>query len=80
MPGNYEKREGRKGDAGDGETLFSSVLWGGMSVVMMITATKRADSPASSFMLFRLLFLLFLILDLGPVDIVLEPQLCGGEA
>ena len=46
------------------DTLFSSILWGGMSVVMMITATKRADSPAASFMLFRLLFLLFLALDL----------------
>jgi hypothetical protein len=46
------------------QTLFSSILWGGMSVVMMITATKRADSPAASFMLFRMLFLLFLILDL----------------
>lgn len=46
------------------DTLFSSILWGGMSVVMMITATKRADSPTVSFMLFRLLFLLFLILDI----------------
>ena len=46
------------------DTLFSSILWGGLSVVMMITATKRADSPAASFMLFRLLFLLFLALDL----------------
>ncbi len=46
------------------DTLFSSILWGGMSVVMMITATMRADNPAASFMLFRLLFLLFLILDL----------------
>lgn len=46
------------------DTLFSSILWGGISVVMMITATKRADHPAASFMLFRLLFLLLLILDL----------------
>ncbi len=46
------------------DTLFSSILWGGISVVMMITATKRADRPAASFMLFRLLFLLFLVLDL----------------
>jgi hypothetical protein len=35
-----------------------------MSVIMMITATKRADRPAASFMLFRMLFLLFLILDI----------------
>jgi hypothetical protein len=45
------------------ETLFSSVLWGGMSVVMMITAAKRADSPTASFMFFRMLAALFLILD-----------------
>ena len=45
------------------ETLFSSILWGGMSVLMMITATKRADNPASSFMIFRMLGVLFLIVD-----------------
>lgn len=45
------------------ETLLSSVLWGGMSVVMMITAARRADSPTSSFMFFRLLALVFLALD-----------------
>ena len=44
-------------------TLFSSILWGGMSVVMMITATKRADRPTASFMLLRLLSLLFLVID-----------------
>ncbi len=47
------------------ETLFSSVLWGGMSVVMMITATKRADNPTSSFMFFRMLAALFLVLDVA---------------
>ena len=46
------------------DTLFSSIFWGGLSVVMMITATKRADSPTASFILCRLLFLLFFILDL----------------
>ena len=45
------------------ETLFSSILWGGMSVLMMITATKRADNPTASFMLFRMLGVLFLIID-----------------
>lgn len=45
------------------ETLFSSLLWGGMSVVMMITAAKRADSPTASFMFFRMLAALFLILE-----------------
>jgi len=46
------------------ETLFSSILWGGMSVLMMITATQRADSPTASFMFFRMLALLLLALDL----------------
>lgn len=46
------------------ETLFSSVLWGGMSVLMMITASQRADRPTTSFMVFRLLGVLFLALDL----------------
>ena len=45
------------------ETLFSSILWGGMSVFMMITATRRADSPTASFMFFRLLAVFFLALD-----------------
>jgi hypothetical protein len=46
------------------ETLFGSVLWGGMSVVMMITASRRADSPTVSFMFFRMLALVFLVFDL----------------
>lgn len=46
------------------DTLFSSILWGGMSVFMMVTATRRADSPTASFMFFRLLGILFLALDL----------------
>ena len=46
------------------ETLFSSILWGGMSVLMMITATRRADSPTVSFMFFRLIAILFFGLDL----------------
>ncbi len=45
------------------DTLFSSILWGGMSLFMMITATKRADSPTASFMFFRLLSVLFLTID-----------------
>jgi hypothetical protein len=44
------------------QTLFSSVLWGAMSVVMMVTAARRADSPTASFMFFRMLALLFLLL------------------
>lgn len=46
------------------ETLFSSILWGGMSLVMMITASRRADSPTISFMFFRMLGVVFLLLDL----------------
>jgi hypothetical protein len=46
------------------DTLFSSVLWGGMSVVMMITASQRADHPTASFVFFRMLGLVFLALDL----------------
>ena len=45
------------------DTLFSSILWGGLSVVMMITATKRVDRPTASFMFLRLLSLLFLVID-----------------
>lgn len=46
------------------DTLFSSVLWGVLSLIMMITASRRADSPATSFMFFRLLGIVFLALDL----------------
>ena len=47
------------------ETLFSSILWGGMSVVMMITATQRADHPTASFMFLRMMGVAFLALDLA---------------
>jgi hypothetical protein len=47
------------------ETLFGSVLWGGMSVFMMITASRRADHPTVSFMFFRMLALVFLVFDLA---------------
>jgi len=46
------------------ETLFMSVIWGGLSLFMMITASRRADSPTVSFMFFRLLAIAMLILDL----------------
>jgi hypothetical protein len=45
------------------ESLLWSILWGGMSVLMMISATQRADHPTASFMFFRLLALVFLLLD-----------------
>lgn len=46
------------------KTLMASVLWGGVSVIMMITAARRADHPTSSFMFFRLIAAFALILDL----------------
>jgi len=46
------------------ETLASSLVWGGMSVLMMITASLRADDPTRSFKFFRLLSVLFLVLDI----------------
>jgi hypothetical protein len=45
------------------ETLFESVLWGVMSLVMMVTAARRADSPTASFMFFRLLAAAFFVTD-----------------
>jgi hypothetical protein len=45
------------------ETLFSSLLWGGMSVFMLVTVNRRADDPTASFLFFRLLGVAFLIFD-----------------
>jgi hypothetical protein len=45
------------------ETLFSSILWGGMSALMMFTATQRADHPTTSFMFLRLLAVVFFAVD-----------------
>jgi len=47
------------------ETLFSSILWGGMSVVMMVLAARRADVPTASFLFFRMMALVLLVFDLG---------------
>jgi hypothetical protein len=46
------------------DTLFGSILWGGLSALMMFSAAQRADSPATSFMFFRLLAVLMLVIDL----------------
>jgi hypothetical protein len=46
------------------DSLFSSVLFGVLSLVMMVTASLRADMPTQSSMWFRLFALAFLILDL----------------
>jgi hypothetical protein len=36
-----------------------------MSIVMMVLAARRADTPTASFMFFRLLAVVMLILDIG---------------
>jgi hypothetical protein len=46
------------------KTVFGAAIWAGMSVVMMVTAARRADSPTASFRSFRLLGLMLLVLDL----------------
>jgi hypothetical protein len=45
------------------KTAFGMVLWGGLSLVMMFSAARRADSPTNSFMFFRLLAVLLLAVD-----------------
>jgi hypothetical protein len=45
------------------ETLLWSVIWGAMSLFMMVTASMRADSPTKSLVFFRLLSVAFLGLD-----------------
>jgi hypothetical protein len=46
------------------KTLVSSVIFGGMSVIMMLTASLRADMPTRSSVWFRMLALGFFALDL----------------
>lgn len=46
------------------ETMAGRIIWGGMSIFMLLTAGRRADSPTVSFMFFRLLALVLLILEL----------------
>ena len=46
------------------DTLFSSILFGAMSVIMMLTASLRADMPTYSSRGFRLLTVALLILDI----------------
>ena len=45
------------------ETLFWSIVWAVISLVMMVTAAGRADQPTASFMFFRLLAVAALVLD-----------------
>lgn len=44
------------------ETLFTSILWGGISAFMLVTANQRADRPTSSFMFLRILAVFLLVL------------------
>lgn len=46
------------------ETMFASVLFGLLSILMMFTASLRADMPTQSTMWFRLVALALLILDI----------------
>ncbi len=46
------------------ETLFGSILWGGISIVMMISAGWRADMPTRSSMFFRLLAVVLFVAEL----------------
>jgi len=47
------------------ETLFSSIVFGVLSLIMMVTASMRADSPTISSVWFRMLALALLALDLA---------------
>lgn len=46
------------------ETLVGSILFAGLSLLMIFTASLRADLPARSFLWFRTLALALLALDL----------------
>lgn len=46
------------------DNLLSSIMFGGMSIILMVTASMRADMPTYSSVLFRMLSLGFLLLDL----------------
>ena len=46
------------------ETLFFAILFGALSVVMMVTASLRADMPTRSSVWFRMLGLVLLCVDL----------------
>jgi hypothetical protein len=46
------------------DNLLAFVIWGLVSMMMMVTASLRADEPVASFMIFRLLALFLLMLGL----------------
>ena len=45
------------------ETLLSSIIFGVLSLIMMVTASLRADAPTSSAIWMRMVALLLLIID-----------------
>lgn len=47
------------------DTLISSIIFGVMSIIMMVTASVRADMPTSSNRWFRMFALVFLLIDLA---------------
>ena len=47
------------------DTAFAAILFGVLSVAMMVTASLRADMPTRSSMWFRMFALAFLIFDLA---------------
>ncbi len=47
------------------DTPFSAILFGVLSIVMMVTASLRADMPTRSSMWFRMFALAFLVLDVA---------------
>ena len=46
------------------DTLLSSVIFGVLSLIMMVTASLRADSPTRSSFWMRMIALLLLVIDL----------------
>ncbi len=45
------------------DTLFASILFGGLSLIMLFTASLRANAPTMSFVWFRMLALALLAID-----------------
>ena len=46
------------------DTLIESIVWGGLSLVMMLSAARRADHPVQSYMFFRMVAVVLLCSDL----------------
>ena len=47
------------------DTVFGALLFGGLSVFMMVTASLRADMPTRSSMFFRMIAIVLLAIDLA---------------